>query len=359
MEKKDIDYIIVGQGIAGTILAHFLLKANQKIHIIDDAASNSSTAIAAGLINPITGRRFVKSWRLEEFLPQAKATYKELETKFDCEFYHPYNVVRAIFNAGEENDWLVKAGEKDYQPFMVENADSSSFDHEISSSFSYVEVTQSAQVEVGKLITVYRDFFKSKGIYTQEKFTIKDLEIEEHFVKYKDIQAKKIIFCEGAKVKTNPYFNYLPFLLTKGEVLIVRIPNVNFEKIIKHKLYLIPLPEKDTFWVGATLLREYENDLPSEKARKQLLEKLNKILQVPFEVIDHKSAIRPTVRDRRPFIGQHPMLKPLYLFNGMGTKGTSLTPFWANHTVQHLLENKALDKEVDIKKYERYFSENT
>ena len=356
MDKKEIDYLIVGQGIAGTILAHFLLKAHQNIHIIDDAASNSSTAVAAGLINPITGRRFVKSWRLEEFLPLAKATYQELETKFDCDFYHPYNVVRAIFNAGEENDWMVKSGASDYAPFVVEDADVSSLQGKITPAFSFVEVAQSAQVEVGKLMLMYRDFFKKEEIYTQENFDFEKLKIKENSIDYKGIHAKKIIFCEGAKVKTNPYFNYLPFLVTKGEVLIVRIPNANFEKIIKHKLYLIPLPEKDTFWVGATLLREYENELPSKEAKKQLLDKLKKILQIPFEVIDHKAAIRPTVRDRRPFIGQHPTLKPLYLFNGMGTKGTSLVPFWATHVVQHLLGNEVLDKEVDIKKYERYFS---
>lgn len=356
-ESKKIDFLIVGQGIAGTILAHFLLEAGRSIHIIDDADPAGSTAVAAGLINPITGRHFVKSWRVEEFLPTAVETYKVLERKFNTKFYHSRNIVRAIFNAGEQNEWLARSAEPGYDRFVVESVDHEVFEHKITPVYDFIEIGESARVEVGKLIDYYRAFFKAEACYTQAKFDFDLLEIGEESIKYEGWEAKKIIFCEGAKVKNNPYFNYMPFLGDKGEVLTVKIPGSGFEKILKHKLYLIPTGETDTYWVGATMERDFKNVLPSEQGRTYLVKLLEKILSVPFEVLDHQAAVRPTVRDRRPFIGNHPTHKSLFLFNGMGSKGTSLVPFWAKHTVQHLLENTPLDKEVDVKKYERYFTE--
>jgi glycine oxidase len=353
--SKKVDFLIVGQGIAGTILAHFLLEAGRSVHIIDDANPNSSTAVAAGLINPVTGRHFVKSWRVEEFLPTAVETYRALEQKFDTKLYHSRNIIRAIFNAGEQNEWLARTTLPGYDRFVVEPADAQSFDVFVSSVYDFIEIGEGAKVDVGQIITLYRDYFKSRECYTQTKFDHNQLKIEADGIEYEGLQAGKIIFAEGAAVKNNPFFNYLPFLGDKGEVLIIKIKDTGFEKILKHKVYIIPTGEPDTYWVGATMQRDFENPSPTTIGYKQLVRKLEKVLTVPFEVIDHQAAVRPTVRDRRPFIGPHPVHEPLFLFNGMGSKGTSLVPFWAKHTVDHLLNGTALDKEINVKKYERYF----
>lgn len=355
--NKKVDYLLVGQGIAGTILAHFLLESGCSVHVVDDANPRSSTAVAAGLINPITGRNFVKSWRVEEFLPVAVETYKSLEKKFNTKFYHPRNIVRAIFNAGEQNEWLAKSANPGYDRFVVEDAAKSIFENTVTDAYDFIEIAEGAKVDVGVIITKFREYFKSIHSYSEEKFDFEQLDINPESINYKNIEAEKIIFCEGADVKNNPYFNYLPFLGDKGEVLIVKVPGTGFEKILKHQVYLIPTGEKDTYWVGATMRREFPDNLPSEWGREFLLNKLEKVLTVPYEIIDHRAAVRPTVRDRRPFIGPHPANDRLFLFNGMGSKGTSLVPFWAKHTVDHFLKNSELDKEVNVKKYQRYYND--
>lgn len=353
--SKKVDYLIIGQGIAGTMMAHFLQKAGCSIHIIDDANPGSSTAVAAGLINPITGRHFVKSWRVEEFLPVAVETYRELERKFSTKLYHSRNIIRAIFNAGEQNEWLARTTLPGYDRFVVEPVEAEDLRSQVSNVFDFIEIGEGAKVDVGDIIQLYRSEWIGKQMYTQEKFDHELLMFNENEVEYKGIIAQKAIFCEGAAVKSNPFFNYLPFLGDKGEVLIVKIPGSGFQKILKHKVYLIPTGGKDTYWVGATMQRDFKTQLPTQRGREQLLNKLEKVLKVPFEVLDHQAAVRPTVRDRRPFIGPHPEMPSLFLFNGMGSKGTSLTPFWANHSVRHLIQGNKLDKEVDIQKYYRYF----
>jgi len=69
------DYIIVGQGICGTFLSWNLLKAGKKILVIDEPYQSSSTKVASGIINPVTGRRVVTTWMIEELLPFAFNAY--------------------------------------------------------------------------------------------------------------------------------------------------------------------------------------------------------------------------------------------------------------------------------------------
>ena len=81
-----VDYLIVGQGLAGTTLAFHLLKSNKKIFILDDCDSTSSSRVAAGLFNPITGKRNVKTWKADILFPYMKNFYRELEDFLGIKF---------------------------------------------------------------------------------------------------------------------------------------------------------------------------------------------------------------------------------------------------------------------------------
>ena len=207
-------------------------------------------------------------------------------------------------------------------------------------------------------------------MFINEPFAFDDLVIEENAVIYKNIRAKKIIFAEGAAATQNPYFSWLPFNLDKGELLLVRIPNLNLTAIFKHKISIVPLHDlknptsdiqnpqytegsyfENLYWVGATNAWHFEHDLPTEAHKQLIVNELREILNCPFEVVAHHAAIRPTVKDRRPFIGQHPEFPVLGIFNGFGTKGGSLVPFFAAQFVDNLLNGTPLEKEVDIKRF--------
>src|SRR5258706_13291005 len=72
------EFLIVGQGISGTFLSYYLDKAKRSFIVIDDNNSNSASRIAAGIINPVTGRRMVTVWMANELLPFAWNAYAEL-----------------------------------------------------------------------------------------------------------------------------------------------------------------------------------------------------------------------------------------------------------------------------------------
>ena len=373
------DYIIVGQGIAGSILAYFLRENGQKVVVIDQntEGSLSSSKIAAGVINPITGRRFVKSWRIDALLPSAKQTYQALEKVLNIPIWHERRILRTLTNAEEENNFLLRRSYPDYQMYCGEShaslaefeGDSFKRDPSVFNSFyAFAETKNGTQVNLPLLVSKLRTYFIDNQMFINESFSLNYLTIEENAVIYKNIKAKRIIFAEGAAAIQNPYFSWLPFNLDKGELLLVRIPNLDLTAIFKHKISIVPLHDlkntaenasdtegsyfKNLYWVGATNAWHFEHDLPTEAHKQLIVNELREILNCPFEVVAHHAAIRPTVKDRRPFIGQHPEFSVLGIFNGFGTKGASLVPFFAAQFVDNLLNGTPLEKEVDIKRFQ-------
>ncbi|MFK7948938.1 MAG: NAD(P)/FAD-dependent oxidoreductase [Saprospiraceae bacterium] len=344
------DYIIVGQGIAGTVLSHFLIKNGQNILVIDNGYLTSSSKVAAGIVNPITGRRYVKSWMFDTLLDFAQETYESLGESLNITCFEQRNIVRVLFNNKEENDYYARSGQNGYSQFMLETPDLKEYESVLNPVFSIGEVTKSGKVNLSSIMSAFRQKLETNNQILTEQFDFEQLTLKKDTVYYKNIEAKNIIFCEGIKGTENPFFNYLPFNGAKGQVLIVRIPNFKPQKIFKHRIFFVPL-EEDTFWVGATNENDYTDNLPTEKGRINLEKKLQKIIKVPYEIIKHQAAIRPNVKDRRPFIGQHPKFDNLFIFNGLGTKGSSLAPYFANHFVEHLLHQKPLMKEVNIQRY--------
>jgi glycine/D-amino acid oxidase-like deaminating enzyme len=344
------DYIIVGQGIAGTLLSHFLIKNKQRILVIDNGYLTSSSKVAAGIVNPITGRRYVKSWMFDTLLDFAQRTYLALDESLKINSFEERNIVRVLFNNKEANDYYARSGEIGYSKYMLENAKMTEYESILKPVFSIGEVTHSGKVNLGAVMSAFRQKLEASHQIITEEFDFEELTLKKDTIHYKNIEAQNIIFCEGIKGTENPFFKYLPFNGAKGQVLIVRIPNFKPEKIFKHRLFFVPL-EEDLFWVGATNENQYSDNLPTEKGRINLEKKLQKIINVPYEIIDHQAAIRPNVKDRRPFIGQHPKFDKMFIFNGLGTKGSSLAPYFANHFVEHLVHQKPLMKEVNIERY--------
>ncbi len=348
MPKKD--YIIVGQGLAGTLLSFLLEKEGKDCLVIDPGLDNAASTVAAGIINPVTGRRYVKSWRIDALLPAARQTYAELEQRLGIPLLRDYRILRSIGSVREENDWHARSLDPAYERYILDEAETQAFDGKIEAAYAYGELDKGCRVDIAALVRHYRKYLENKSSLLEESFDFEQLQIHEDGIQYRDISARGVIFCEGYRGRYNPYFGYLPFHGDKGEVLIVRIPGANFDKLLKQHLFIVPLHD-DLYWIGTTYFRSYETLAPTAEGRTWLENKLREVLRLPFEIVDHKAAVRPTVKDRRPLIGAHPDFSGLWLFNGLGTKGTSLGPYWAAHFVRHLLEGQPLDPEVDLRRF--------
>jgi glycine/D-amino acid oxidase-like deaminating enzyme len=347
------DFLVIGQGLAGSLLGYRLEQRGRTVCWIDAPAQTSATSVAAGIINPITGRRFVKSWLVETLLPAARTLYRELEDELGISIYHERPLLRTLFNRGDENDWMARTGDPAYAEFMRESRrDAGPFASVTQPAFAYGPVRHTAQVDIGELVRSLDERWAAAGLLRREVFDYAQLTVTDSGVRYGDLTADRLVFSEGWRSRFNPYFSYLPFGGNKGEVLIVRIPGLSVTGMLKHRVFLVPLGE-ERYWVGSTSENAFTGDEPTERARGYLADRLDELLTVPYEILAHRSAVRPTVRDRRPFLGNHPQWPRLAIFNGLGTKGASLAPYWSAVLADYLTAERpeSLPASVDIARY--------
>ena len=343
-----MNFLIVGAGISGTSLAFHLLNKKHQITIIDSGINNSS-AIAAGMINPMTFRRMIHSWKSNELLAYCSSFYREIENLTSKKVLINRQIRRVFASTEEKNLWLQKQQEDQYksclQPLSQEsfkNEEHILVDHGsgVVNTIGYVDV---------------KTFLEATHLYLTEKiFFIKskfDFNLFDPITRiYKDQKFDYVIFAEGYQGVQNPFFNYLPLNTTKGELLTAAIPGLDKNEIINRKCFVLPLAD-GTFKIGATFQWHTQNLSLTESAKEELTEKYNQLMKVPMEILSQEAGIRPTVIDRRPLIGEHPNYGGLYFFNGMGTKGYMLAPFFAKQLIDNILYLKPLDNEVNLTRF--------
>lgn len=344
---KEVDYIIVGQGLAGTILAYTFLKNEKNIIIIDEPSLSSCSKVAAGNYNPVVFKRLVKSWKADEVIPFTDIFFSEAEKFLNYEFFWKKEIAKIFADEREKKFWVKKAAEDNKYLSVKQEY----FHNEVlQNSFGCGIVKDAGKIYSARFLEVARNYFLENNILIEVKFNFKALKISEAVVDYTEIIAKKIIFCEGWKAMENPYFNYLPFKPAKGEILVLKIENFECDKIIHKNGYLYSIGN-NLFVAGSTYEWNELNDIPTEKGKDSIIEKLGKIIKVPYEIMGHYAGVRPSTKDRRPFIGLLPENNLLGIFNGFGTKAVMLAPYFANQFFNFLEYEEPLDKEVDIKRF--------
>ena len=342
---------IIGMGIAGTCLAWQLLDRGADIHIYDICDANSCSRIAAGIVNPVTGRRFVLSWRFAELNETARNFYQQMEQELDIFIMHQMPIVRNIEDQRFKDDILAKIADPVYSDYLSESC----FDHEdFKTASELVEVRGGMRVDMEKLIKTSRNVFKADGTLKDIRVETGDIVIEDNSFTIGCESYDKIVFCEGASGASNPWFSYLPFNLSKGELLIIT-GNPSYDFMYKDKVFFVPMNTEEV-WIGSAYQWNFDDELPTEAGKEKLIDKLNSFCKKAYDISEHKAAVRPTVKDRRPLLGEHPDLSDLYIFNGLGTKGANLAPWMSAHMAEFILENKALDRDVDIKRFANYYT---
>lgn len=352
-----LDYIVVGQGIAGSNLAFELLRRGRKIAIVDDSHNAAACLVAAGVVNPITGQRLVKSWRSDVAHPYAKGFYLALEKSLSAEFFHDRKILQLCKSPEEHGLWLDRIKNPAYAEFIGEGSTRPEF-ADLNDRFGHHFIERSAWVETAPIIDAYTKFFDAKKILLREKFDCAKLSVSAQCAEYRGLRARAVIFCEGWRAIRNPYFSWLPYRCAKGEILELKHSNkIDMPEHIIHRGNWVMKCAPDTFRIGSTWDRENLDTAPTESARAELLRAAKTIVPNAGELtlVRHSAGVRPCTATTRPHLGRHPTMQNLYSFNGFGSKGYALTPYFAKHFADYLDGLTPLDPEADISRHVRRF----
>ncbi|MGZ3880699.1 MAG: NAD(P)/FAD-dependent oxidoreductase [Flavisolibacter sp.] len=350
----EVDYLIVGQGICGTMLSWFLHKEGKTFLVIDDNNENSSSKIAAGIINPVTGRRYAYTWMIDEVMPFAIQSYNDIGIYLDKKLSYPKNIIDFFPSPQMLNAFIDRLQEND--TYLHSYPEQNRFNQYFNYDFGCGEIRPAYTVHLQVLLSSWRNKLIELNSFREEKFDVNKLSTSEEFISYEDLTAQKIIFCDGTDGVKNPWFQMLPYAPNKGEALIIECKELTNEHIFKKGLVLAPLPDPDVYWVGSNYQWEFADSEPSEQFFNHATSVLNNWLKKPYKVLSHKAAIRPATLERRPFVGFHPQFQNIGILNGMGTKGTSLAPFFAHQLVQHLVYGLPITAEANVRRFTRILS---
>ncbi len=340
-----IDYIIVGNGLAGISFAELAIQNNKSILVFDDN-SQPSSKVAGGMYNPVVLKRFSEIWKAKEQIDISFPFYKALEEKLNTNFDFPLPLFRKFASIEEQNNWFQALDKETLKDFLVPKISFTNFKN-IKSNFGFGEVLNTGYLEIKDLIQAYSNYLKINNWYQQESFHYSQIIFHQDYLQYKKIKSKHIIFAEGFGMHSNPFFNNLPLDGTKGELLVIKAPNLNLKVLIKSKVFILPIGN-DLYKVGATYNWKDKSNIPTAEGKSELIENLKELIDFDFEIVQHLAGVRPTVKDRRPLVGQHFKYKNLHVLNGLGTRGVMLAPFLANQLFKNITENKPLDKEIDV-----------
>lgn len=344
------DFLIIGQGLAGSLLAWELIQRGRKVIVVDNGRESASQ-VAAGLINPVTGMRFVKSADVDTLLLAAKQCYRQFTDFFGQEFYIEKSMLRLFRSDNEAQNAYKRLDNPDYQAYLGKILQPST--GIIAAPFGLLQQKQTGYLSTGPLLTCLKTFLIERGSYRQDDFAYDDLQLQP-MLRWHDIAPKHIVFCEGHNAAQNPWFSWLPFQPAKGEILTLTHRTDLPDKILNYGNWLVPL-NPETVRTGATFDTKNLDTHSTETGKNDLLNSLKQIVPCLGEatVIKHQAHIRPCTLDKQPFIGPHPEHRNLFIFNGFGAKGSLQIPWYSRRFADALLNGSALPPACDIRRYYR------
>jgi len=342
-----VDYLIIGFGISGCNLALTLAEKGLRVAVVDDKEFPSASRIAAGLFNPITGAKLLKTWHADVFFPFLSTYYRSWEEKLQTRFFYPIGIYVPFESTEVQNDWIGAEHDSRYADYVASTQSLPLSIRGFKNPYGGMLLRYAGYLQVNAFLEKAKMFLQTNHIFIEETLHFPDIVVEEKRVIWKNIVANKIIFADGQRNAQNPFFQKLRYHRVKGEILTVQIyDDVNLPHVINRGVWIVP-QQKNTFKIGSTYDNHNINTIPTQVAQDDILKRFEHLFDIPYQVIEHYAAIRPATYDRKPFIGLHPQFPAVGIFNGMGAKSISMSPYLALHFYEYLHDNQTLMTQVD------------
>ena len=331
----EIDALIVGQGLAGSLLAWEWQELGGSVVVVDDGHRSAASTVAVGTVNPITGQRLTLDAQFELYLRAMRRCFASIERWAGRQLYFDGTVVRYFQNDAERRRWQQRREQGSYRRYLpaVE-----------AGGTGYFLIQGGGYCDCLALMSCVAQRLRSRARLLCEPFRHDELRLGSgnHPVRWQGYRARWVVFCEGYRWAENPWFHWLPGQPAKGEVLTVQSAEPEQGSIYQMQgKYLLPLA--DGSWrAGSTYTWDFADTSPTAAGRMEIVEALGPLLErMALKVTGAVAGVRPVSRDRQPLVGLHPQQPSVGIFNGFGAKGVLRIPYYAQLLLK-LLQSRSV-----------------
>ncbi|CAN5451169.1 hypothetical protein BH23VER1_BH23VER1_03980 [soil metagenome] len=347
----EFDCLIVGQGLAGSVLAVQLVARGWKVLAIDREEEVTSSKVAAGLVTPITGKNLAMGDSVPERLGVATRFYTAAERVLGSQFWYEKKILRLFRDESEGVVWADRLAERpDYRQFVSQpKITPGTAGKGIHDDHGGFEMDGGGYLDVPVFLRSVTRMLKTNGGYRAGEVGAADIDAGADGVVWNDVRAKFAVFCQGYQGNQNPFFEWVPFKSAKGEILDLEIPGFHQKRILNSGGWLLPVGG-GLFRAGSTYSWDPLDTEPTRGGERRIGRNVRRLVEPRYRVIGHRAAVRPIIHASRVLMGRHPAHERVVFFNGLGSKGVLNAPFYADMLAAHLMESTPLEEEVDLRK---------
>ena len=323
--------LVVGQGLAGTLVSHAALQRGWDCHVMD-SGQPSASSVAAGMFNPMSFRRIIEVWDARPHIDSMTATYRAFEADLGESFLHFLPILKQIPNAEYAEEWNRKALDSPWiEPVRSDAEVLQRFPDAVPSpGHGYGLVHGGGWLDLPRLIQAWRDRLMEEGRFTVGQWSATQAQ------KANDDGWDTIIDCRGCGAALDSTAGPLDIRANRGEILTVKpdgsggasLPDTHILNFGKWTL-----PTQPGSWrLGASYEWNRIDLDPTPETRDFLMASLRRAAPntATSMTVRHDVGLRPVSKDRRPAVGPHPTISSLHVFNGLGTRGVLIGPRWSH-----------------------------
>ncbi len=362
--KEEYDFCILGAGLAGLSLAKSIsdFKEADVLVLDPNGVAGGASGSPIGLVNPATGRYANQSWRAADSIHQTLKNLEDIASASNERFFKKSGVIRPALEDKIAERMKANLEESYWEPGWVEWLD----EGEIESKYPGLNCVQGGvQVSCGVTVSIPEYLYSIKNHLTSkehiEVIEGQAFDVKPHnndwYITIKDglkTRCKKLIVTAGIRTTDYDFFEALPLIPVKGQVLLMECDDhFPYESAVSAGGYFASLDGK-TFVAGSTYEHKFDHENPDEYGEEYILRRLFKVmpqLKGKVKIIDRWAGVRASTPDRLPVLDKHPEIGNCYVMAGLGSKGLLYSSLLGYELAAHLTKESDLPTELSIDRF--------
>ena len=327
------DYLVAGQGLAGTVFALSAIQRGLRVRVVDPEEPNTCSRVAAGLMNPLSGPRLNLGPLEEAYWEQARAFYQHWEPILGVRCFEERPILRLLTQEDDARQWSKRASDPRYAPWhapLPADWDASRYHN----SLGGFTTLRCGRLDTVRFLDAARDWLRACGSYRPGLVP----------------PEEPAVWCLGFRSREHGPFQSVPLRPARGTIFTIQAPELREDHLVHAGKWLVPIGG-DRYRVGSTYEWDPQDAQPSAAARDALTAFLNEWLPCPWTLVREDAGIRPMANRGQPFLGRHPTAPGQILFNGLGSRGSLIAPYFAARLLDLLECGTPLDPQVDVRRF--------